>query len=131
MLGKVLFLVTIFLWILLSIFTGWIIQKFVFSKPAGRRMITGDISALAYITGNLTAITLCLAITARTIFGPLPHYLVFVVNEALVLTFCLSLGTFNVSAFLHILLIFHSRCFLCLGAATFPAPCMTSRTPSC
>ena len=51
----------------------------------------------------------CLSMAARVIFGPLPYYLVFAINEALVLTMCLSLGVCNVNAVFHILLIFHSR----------------------
>ena len=46
---------------------------------------------------------------ARILLGPLPYYLVFAINEALVLTMCLSLGVCNVNAVFHILLIFHSR----------------------
>ena len=50
-----------------------------------------------------------LSMAARILLGPLPYYLVFAINEALVLTTCLSLGVCNVNAVFHILLIFHSR----------------------
>ena len=51
----------------------------------------------------------CLSIAARIIFGPLPYYLVFANNEALVVTVSLCFGVGNINAFFHILLIFHPR----------------------
>ena len=109
MLGKVLFFLSLCLWLLFTVLSGWISRGFVFSKPPGRRMITADINAIIYITGNLTTTVHCLSIAARTLLGPLPTYMVFAINEAMVLTVSLSLGVCNVNAFFHILLIFHPR----------------------
>ena len=54
-----------------SIFNGWVVRKFVYSKPPGRKMITADINAIIFITGNITVIINCVGIVLRTIFGPL------------------------------------------------------------
>ena len=54
-----------------SIFNGWVVRKFVYSKPPGRKMITADINAIIFITGNITVIVNCVGIVLRTIFGPL------------------------------------------------------------
>ena len=40
-------------------------------KASGRKMITADINAIIFITGNFTAIVNCVGIVLRTIFGPL------------------------------------------------------------
>ena len=43
----------------------------VYLKPSGRKMITADINAIIFITGNVTVIINCVGIGLRTIFGPL------------------------------------------------------------
>ena len=43
----------------------------VYLKPSGRKMITADINAIIFITGNITVIINCVGIGLRTIFGPL------------------------------------------------------------
>ena len=40
-------------------------------KASGRKMITADINAIIFITGNFTAIVNCVGIALRIIFGPL------------------------------------------------------------
>ena len=40
-------------------------------KASGRKMITADINAIIFITGNFTAIVNCVGIGLRLIFGPL------------------------------------------------------------
>ena len=40
-------------------------------KASGRKMITADINAIIFITGNFTAIVNCVGIGMRIIFGPL------------------------------------------------------------
>ena len=40
-------------------------------KASGRKMITADINAIIFITGNFTAIVNCVGIGLRIIFGPL------------------------------------------------------------
>ena len=85
------------------------VRKFVYSKPPGRKMITADINALIFITGNVTVIINCLGIGLRTIFGPLPFLVIFALYETLVNSFSLSVGVLNVVAFFHVILIFHSR----------------------
>ena len=54
-----------------SIFNGWVVRKFVYSKPPGRKMITADINAIIFITGNVTVVINCVSIALRIIFGPL------------------------------------------------------------
>ena len=92
-----------------SIFNGWVVRKFVYSKPPGRKMITADINAIIFITGNVTVIINCVGIGLRTIFGPLPFLVIFLLNETMVNSFSLSVGVCNVVAFFHVMLIFHSR----------------------
>ena len=38
-----------------------------------RKMITADINAIIFITGNFTVIINCVGIGLRTLFGPLPY----------------------------------------------------------
>ena len=44
-----------------------------------RKMITADINAIIFITGNFTVIINCVGIGLRTLFGPLPHQVVVII----------------------------------------------------
>ena len=81
-----------------SVFNGWIVRKFVFSKPPSRnylvltiiviiivaivviimvisrKMITTDINIYFMITGNMMVVVHCISVTLRTLNGPLPIY---------------------------------------------------------
>ena len=42
-------------------------------------MITADINAIIFITGNFTVIINCVGIGLRTLFGPLPYQVVVII----------------------------------------------------
>ena len=44
-----------------------------------RKMITADINAIIFITGNFTVIINCVGIGLRTLFGPLPYQVVVII----------------------------------------------------
>ena len=104
------FLVAVcFIWILFSILQGWITRKFVYSKPAGRRMITAEITVLTLISGNFVVIVLCMEIILRTLLGSYSFWGVFINNEVLSIPVSLNLGSLNVAAFFQIAIIFDNR----------------------
>ena len=94
---------------LLSLLNAWIIVKFISSQPPGRKMVTADITALTFVFGDLLAIANCVGITIRALYGPLPTFGAFLINESLAVLFSLTLASINITAALHIALIFNPR----------------------
>ena len=96
-------------WATSSIFNGWVVRKFISSKPPGRKMITADINAIGFIFGTMIPIVICAGVSLRTIFDTFPVFGVFILTEATIIPFSLLLGVFNVAAVFHVILIFYPR----------------------
>ena len=108
-LAEILIITICVVWATLSIFNSWVVRKFIFSKPPGRKMITADINAIGFIFGNMIPVVLCVGVSLRTIFDTFPFFGVFIMTEATIVPFSLLLGVFNVAAVFHVILIFHPR----------------------
>ena len=108
-LGEMLILTVCLIWTSFSIFNCWVVRKFIFPKPPGRKMITADINAIGFIFGNMIPVVLCVGVSLRTLFDTFPVFGVFIMTEATIVPFSLLLGVFNVAAVFHVTLIFHPR----------------------
>ena len=107
--GEILLVFTSFLWVCTSIFIEWIVQKFIFSKPPSRKIITTDINAIHVTLVKYLVLVHCLGVSVRTLYGPLPLLAVFLVNQVMSLLLTSMLGASNVSAFLQVALVFDPR----------------------
>ena len=92
-------------WTMLSLFNGWVVRRFIFSKPPGRKMITADISAIGLLFCNLMPIVICVGVGLKTVFGIFPFSGVFLMTEALIVPYSLTVGVYNVVAVFHVILI--------------------------
>ena len=103
------------LWFFASMLNGWIVRRFVFSKPPSRRMITTDMSVMLILLGNVHIMAICVTVALRTIHGPLPFYVVVAIKQFHEILFTLTMGTSNVTAFLQIILILKPRLVVRFG----------------
>ena len=109
MMSMVIILTSCSFWAILSIFNGWNVRKFIFSKPPGRKMITADINAIGFIFTNVMPLVISFGVSLRTGFGHFPFFGVFLLTEATTIPFSLNLGVYNVAAIFHVILIFYPR----------------------
>ena len=108
-LAEMLIITVCVVWATLSIFNSWVVRKFIFSKPPGRKMITADINAIGFIFGNMIPVVLCVGVSLRTLFDTFPVFGVFIMTEATIVPFSFLLGVYNVAAVFNVILIFYPR----------------------
>ena len=92
-------------WATFRIFNCWVVRKFIFSKPPGRKMITVD------IFWNMIPVVICVGVSLRTICYTFPFFL----SEATIVPFSFLLGVFNVAGVCYVIFIFHPRSVITCG----------------